>query len=66
MNRIFIDQIKDLESKIEDLKRESIIKGKYMTQMSNTIVALIEEQEEKEENERDLESVVTRYHLNLI
>lgn len=66
MNQTLKDQIKDLESKIEDLKHELKIKSKYMDQMSNTIIQLIEEKEEEEENERELESVVLRYHLNLI
>jgi hypothetical protein len=55
-----------LETKIQELQNESMIKGEYMKQMTNTIVKLIVEKEEEEENERDLESVITRYHLNLI
>ena len=58
--------IRKLETKIEELQNESMIKGEYMQQMTNTIVKLIVEKEEEEENERDLESVITRYHLNLI
>jgi predicted RNase H-like nuclease (RuvC/YqgF family) len=60
------DQIKDLEASIEELKKESMIKSKYMEQMSNTIVYLVEEKEEEEENKADLEDVIQRYHLNLI
>ena len=57
---------KQLEIKIDDLTKESMIKSKYMDQMSKTIVQLIEEKEEEEETKADLEDVIQRYHLNLI
>jgi macrodomain Ter protein organizer (MatP/YcbG family) len=64
MNRAMTDQIKDLEVTIENLKKESMIKSKYMEQMSNTIVQLIEEKEEDDQLVEDLQDVVNR--LNLI